>query len=317
MKKALIVGINKYPRSPLRGCINDVLLMYRLLVNTLDYKQENIQILTDADATKVNIIKCLNNLVANTKAGDDLFFHFSGHGSQVQVKDWTNNDEPDGLDEILCDVNLNWNDPIRDHDIGNIFLKAHPKVNSLIVLDCCHSGTGMREFVPQVISDRHDEQNRFLIPPLSNLLNNPLISVTKNLGLEIKIKDSSALANKIESESNQIIQRGMFSKKLSSLLSIFFPKKKVKLKNYIESKFKHNIVLISGCQENQTSADAYISHEQRFNGALTYYLNETVLEGTLKFRDIITSLNEKMDRLNFTQNPQLECNQKLLTNTFK
>lgn len=40
-----------------------------------------------------------------------------------------------------------------------------------------------------------------------------------------------------------------------------------------------NYVLISGCQDDQTSADAYING--RYNGALTYYLLDTYVKGGL------------------------------------
>ena len=144
MKKALLVGINNYPSAPLRGCVNDCLLMHKVLTEKYDFKNSDIKLLIDSDATKTNILNYLKWLVKNSQPGDILYFHFSGHGSQVIVSDKTNTSESDGLDEIICPYDLNWNDPLRDNDLNSIIQKIPNGVNVLFVLDCCHSGTGLR-----------------------------------------------------------------------------------------------------------------------------------------------------------------------------
>ena len=42
-------------------------------------------------------------LIKGAKPGDSLFFHYSGHGSQVKDKD---GDEIDGLDETILPVDF-------------------------------------------------------------------------------------------------------------------------------------------------------------------------------------------------------------------
>ena len=85
MKKALLVGVNKYMMAgaDLRGCVNDVQNMHALLVNTYKFEPDNIRVLTDLRATRQGILDRLNWLISDVKAGDELVFHYSGHGSQV------------------------------------------------------------------------------------------------------------------------------------------------------------------------------------------------------------------------------------------
>jgi len=93
MKKALIAGINNYPDAPLRGCVNDCLLMYKVLSEKFGFDTRNMDLLTDNDCTKVNLLGGLKKLVTSVAPGDTIFFHYSGHGSQVMANDWTNTDE--------------------------------------------------------------------------------------------------------------------------------------------------------------------------------------------------------------------------------
>lgn len=137
MKQALLVGINAYQGAPLRGCINDVIVMQQILVKQFGFKQEDIKILTDKEATKVNIVNGIKWLTQGVGSGDSIVFHYSGHGSQVMVDDMTSTDEVDGRDEIICPVDLDWNDPLRDNELGSYFKRVPKDCTTLVVLDCC------------------------------------------------------------------------------------------------------------------------------------------------------------------------------------
>ena len=159
MKKALLVGINDYPKqlSTLMGCINDVQNMHDLLTSLFGFKTEDIRILTESDATALNILKALEMLVHGAGPGDQLIFHFSGHGSQAPDG---SGDEKDFLDEILCPYDLDWRENVvRDDDLSRIFETVPPGVHVEVFLDCCHSGTGMRSL------DGGYRKQRFLAVP--------------------------------------------------------------------------------------------------------------------------------------------------------
>ncbi len=84
--KALLVGINKYPnpRNELRGCINDIIDMQHFISETHKvYERENIKMLTNENATKKGIVAQINWLIEGAQEGDQLLFHYSGHGAQT------------------------------------------------------------------------------------------------------------------------------------------------------------------------------------------------------------------------------------------
>jgi len=65
-------------------------------------------------------------------------------------------------------------------------------------------------------------------------------------------------------------------------------------------------VLITGCRDTQTSADAYIGGS--YNGALTYSLVQTIKEGKgrLTYRQLHEGAMKRLRRGRFDQVPQLE-----------
>lgn len=122
-RKALCIGINyatstseidqelgegdvrhKEPDSELRGCIRDAVNVRDFLIKHEGFDAQNIILLRDDTTdeslkpTKANIIHAMRSLVKDATQDDTLFFHFAGHGSQVEDD---NEDELDGLDEAL------------------------------------------------------------------------------------------------------------------------------------------------------------------------------------------------------------------------
>ncbi len=145
MNRALICCINSYPGSPLRGCLNDAENIRQELIN-LGFDIMHIKVLREHQATRDGILNALEQLVSSAQKGDHLVFHFSGHGSQVPDQLFTGDGECDGMDEILCPYDFDWNGIyIRDDQIRSTVEGLHRGATLDIVLDCCHSGTGLRE----------------------------------------------------------------------------------------------------------------------------------------------------------------------------
>ncbi|MEG4810521.1 caspase family protein [Microcoleus sp. F8-D3] len=85
-KLALLVGVDKYPDSPLRGCLTDVELQRELLTYRFGFAPSDILTLTDAQATRDNIETAFaTHLTQQAKPGDVVVFHFSGCGSRVSL----------------------------------------------------------------------------------------------------------------------------------------------------------------------------------------------------------------------------------------
>lgn len=285
MKKALLVGINKYSNSPLRGCVNDCVMVFQILTSKFGFKQENIKILEDYDATKENIVMGLKWLTQGVSSGDTIVFHYSGHGSQVMVDDWTSTEEVDGRDEILCPINLNWNSPLRDHEVGSYFKRVPKDCETLVIMDSCHSGTGLRNgFDPGDKFTDNDYVNRFISPPVSNILKNGSVIINDNLSFGFPDPKTDCRAGK-----NNFL---------------------------VSTADQGDAILISGCQENQTSADAWLSN--RYQGAMTYTLGHVLQKYNydITYSKLVTEMNKILDKYKFTQNPQLECVEEFFNKKF-
>ncbi len=168
-KRALCVGINQfknYPAAALQGCVNDANNMSELLQKLLHFQSSDITLLTDAKATKANIMGQLKSMVEGAKAGtySYLVFSLSSHGTQVPD---LSHDEPDRADEAFCPHDLaqsgnKW-DPkhiIVDDELRDLFVQLPPNVLLEVYLDTCHSGTGLR-----AIDAFMGRKPRYLPPP--------------------------------------------------------------------------------------------------------------------------------------------------------
>jgi len=285
MKKALLVGINKYQGSPLRGCVNDVLVVFQILTEKFKFKHSDIKVLTDYEATRANIIDGIKWLTTGVGDGDSILFHYSGHGSQINVSDWTSSDEADGLDEIIIQVDMDWNKPIRDNELGMYFKRVPKSCNTTVVLDSCHSGTCLRNgFGPLENNTENDYVNRFISPPVSNILTNPSLIIKDDLSFDFPdpAVDSRAIRSKF----------------------------------LVDTVDQGDAILIAGCMENQTSADAWIN--KRYQGAMTYALAKTLNDHNfnITYKDLVTKMNVLMKKFKFTQVPQLECKDELMNKLF-
>lgn len=129
MRKALVVGINDYPSSPLRGCVNDANAIGTILESNGD----------GSPNFGVRLMTCPNTLITRpilreaiellfTGDADMALLYFSGHGyvkstgGYLVTTDAKKYDEGVSMDEVLALANQS---------------KAKNKV---IILDCCHSG---------------------------------------------------------------------------------------------------------------------------------------------------------------------------------
>jgi metacaspase-1 len=156
-KKALLVGIDRYPDplDGLRGCVNDVRLMEETLRAQYGFTgKDDIRILADSRATTGAILDGLSWLAAGAAPGDSLVFHYSGHGSQVP-DDRHGDETSDGLDEILCPYDLDWDRPLTDDHLAAVCSGIPGGALLTVILDCCHSGTGLRASGRSGLSSRY------------------------------------------------------------------------------------------------------------------------------------------------------------------
>jgi len=144
VKKALLVGINytNTPQQQLHGCIDDIVNISDLLVNNFNYDINNIIMLRDDNnnattiPTRKNILTHLSNLVKQSANLSEIWFHYSGHGSQINA---VTNGKYNNLNEVILPVDYQTNGFIIDDEIYNIIKNV--KCKMILVFDSCHSGS--------------------------------------------------------------------------------------------------------------------------------------------------------------------------------
>ena len=269
-RKALLVGLNHYPdpENNLKGCVNDVLLMSKLLQEAFGFDEpKNIRLLTDERATTARITQHLAWLVGDATPGDVLVFHYSGHGAQV--RDRHGDELDDGLDEIICPYDLDWDDPFTDDDLHEIIKDVPAGANLTVVLDCCHSGTGLREIFRPPVPLR---AKCLLPPPDIRHRANPLI---EDLGENRRLTMTRAATA-------------------------------LPIRRFAARTAAAGAILIAGCRADQVSADAWIDGD--YHGALTYFLWKaaTQLRFSAPYAELIKRVRALLRENRYEQVPQLE-----------
>lgn len=177
-KRALIIAIGNYPESSgwhKLSSANDARLM-RILMLQQGFQDRNIITLADKKATKTNIQKALENLIAQSDKSDVVVFHFSGHGQQITD---LNGDEMDGYDESLIPFDAlktpsetyNGNNHLLDDELNGYLNRLRKKIGTngdvIFFLDACHSGTATRGLDDNAIY-RGTPEKFDLKPPVKN-----------------------------------------------------------------------------------------------------------------------------------------------------
>ena len=155
-KYALLVGINDYASvRDLRGALNDVTHIKEVLIEDLGFAEEKIRVLTNAEATKANLLSALNTLARQTKAGDSVLIYYSGHGFMMVDEDGDEafREAGDRYDEVIVPYDaVPWpreraTDPnptmLSDDEISRA-LSGMAGKRVVIVFDSCHSGSATR-----------------------------------------------------------------------------------------------------------------------------------------------------------------------------
>jgi hypothetical protein len=126
MKKALVVGINDYPNSPLYGCINDASSFASVIETHGDGSPNfDVKLYTDVP-TRSKLLELIQSLFKGDS--EIALFYFSGHGYE------------DDLDTYLVTPDAkNYSAGVSFSELVQIANNSKMK-NRIIILDCCHSG---------------------------------------------------------------------------------------------------------------------------------------------------------------------------------
>jgi len=142
LKKILLIGINYVgSRYSLNGCINDVLNMEQHL-KTHYPECTQYKMLTDntpVKPSKHNVLDALAWLTNGLVAGDNIYFHYSGHGGRIRDK---NGDEVSGYDSCIYPFANGNIEELTDDEIRVHLVNKVPEgCKCFVVFDACHSGS--------------------------------------------------------------------------------------------------------------------------------------------------------------------------------
>ena len=252
-KKSLFVGINYTGQNgELRGCLNDVINMKEFVMNNFGFSDDSdhMLVLTDDQSgshspTRENIVRGMKWLVEGAKAGDSLFFHYSGHGGS-QADSSPESDEADGMDETLIPVDYTSNGVIVDDEIHHMLVEPLPKaVRLTAVMDCCHSGSIFDlPYSYRIDGSLHVTE-----------VDNRKVAIEAALKAGKKLIDGDKLGAAMHAGS--------------AVFALLKPAKQAE-RPVVIRKSLADVIQFSGCKDEQTSADAHIGGEH--TGAMSWAL---------------------------------------------
>jgi Caspase domain len=173
--RAVLIGIDNYTQRPLRGCVNDIDQIERVLLDRLKVPAERITRFAAPRAGAASTTRLqshhptcgelrsfLERLAEEVGPDDVVFLYYSGHGSRVPT-------EVNGqriAREALVPVDY-WNDDapqrlrlLYDYELNGLLARIAERAGDLtVVLDCCHSAS----------VDRGDNERRVEIPQVQHL----------------------------------------------------------------------------------------------------------------------------------------------------
>ncbi len=299
--KALLLGINDYKTvNHLRGCENDVRSMEDLLKNVFQFGEQNVRSLLNQKVTKTEVTRQMKWLFKDVAAGDQVILHYSGHGSAIPDHD---DDEDDGVDELICLYDMDFDDShsyFTDDEL-RAWTKDLPQGALLtVILDCCHSGTGTRMILP--IDGSHDDKPA-------------LVNVVSTMARAVKAVGARGMAGGPEAVASAAVH--LHPDDPAAVIARYVPPPPELQRELIALQGRRagarglgeetmNHVLLAGCRDDQTSADATI--EGGFHGAFTYYLCQAVKQlGVDADRaKVIDNVKQALSTNSFDQIPQLE-----------
>lgn len=147
---ALIIGVDYKQKT--KSVLIDAKSIHDVLTNKelCGYKEENIKLLLDDEATMDGILNELDKIVAKTDENSSFLLYYSGHGGYEQGISYLC-----PHDKIISNSNYVSGQEIRDR------LSKMKSKRIFILFDCCHSGSffdGKDDIISQTISKNTKQQ---------------------------------------------------------------------------------------------------------------------------------------------------------------
>jgi len=248
--RSLHIGLNEVSGAayggwtgPLAACEFDANDMAAIAKS----KAMNPTVLLTKKATRANVLKAMRAAAKALVAGDLFFLSYSGHGGQVPD---VSGDEADKQDETWCLYDGQLIDDELYFELGR-FARG---VRILVLSDSCHSGTVTRApLLPTTIPSQRPK----LMPPAVAMR-----TYREHQAFYDKLQlDVAKQAGRAAVDPDTALAAVAASGRLAAIVKRFGPA----------------VVLISGCQDNQTSMDG--EHNGAFTEALLRVWNNGTFSG--------------------------------------
>ena len=345
-KKALLIGINyRGQAGELAGCVNDIVDV-RAVCAALRYDEVCVLYdgawpgafsnadsrVADTRPTRANITAAFRWLVAGAGRGDKLYLHYSGHGGQMPAR--VSGAEADGCDETLVPVDYETAGMMRDDEIRALLVEPLRGTGATLrgALDCCHSGTGMdlkynlglaEDSVPSRRREAGGEAGGAApaadVPAVVARLTADAVhaELVRWFGADavagFMAEAPAAPAATAATAAPAAPQEcdAVFVERVDGAPGVALSAAAIGARGAPAvggSAAPPDVLIVSGCADRQTSADASFNH--RANGALTYYvlaiLRRAVAGGAWPLAaDFLVELRRRLRAGGYDQIPQI------------
>ena len=300
-RRALLVGINEYPRAAdrLEGCVNDVFLISAVLQET-GFAPNDIRVVLDERATAAGIRQRLDWLLSDTQTGDQRFFYYSGHGARIPG--YGAGDTVDRLDECLVPYDFDWSagSAITDDQFFELYSQLPYDSHFVAVLDCCHSGGMTRNGGARVrgLAPPDDILHRSLRWDAAHEMWAPRSLPSANRSLARQAEGAAYLG---ESGATHRLGRAIA---LRTLPNAQYDRVRAELGHH----GPYLPILLQACQEHEYSYE--YRHGVTAYGAFTYALSQIlrrhrVLRRPLTFERLLVKTRLTLAQLHYAQTPAM------------
>ena len=206
-------------------------------------------VLLTKNGTRAKVLAALRAAAKTLVKGDFFFLTFSGHGGQVPD---VSGEEADKLDETWC----LYDGQLIDDELYLELGKFATGVRILVLSDSCHSGTVVRAGPPAI---------GILAPELRSKMMPPSVGMRT-------YEAHKAFYDKLQRDVAKA-EGGAVVDPDEALAGVAVSTRLTK----IAKRFKARAILISGCQDNQSSYDG--QHNGAFTGRLLTVWNRGNFDG--------------------------------------
>lgn len=229
----------------LAGCLNDA----HAMENICSQQGFTTSLLLDEQANAAAVLAAISDLAGKAVAGDTVVISYSGHGGQVPD---TTGTEDDGQ----CETWVCFDRMVVDKELFAKWSDFEAGVHVEVFSDSCHSGTVIRELIVTTGSDGApdaEQANQLKIAPVVLRDYNTVFKPAA-----VAQDRAMSMAKVSRSTPPPAAAARPYARMIPPALALALFRRDYALYSRVQKRpgpIACSVALISGCQDNQTSAD--------------------------------------------------------------